>query len=109
MNGNERRRMELSHPEMFPTSEEREERLEISKSIFGTCHGICMAVMILGAIVVAYTSTRYMGYTGLYTAFFGILVDVIFGALLAYYIGKKMEKIFTENYISSNNHSSNIQ
>jgi hypothetical protein len=102
MNGNDRRRMEISHPEMFPTSEEREARKEVIKEIMGICTGISMTIMILGAVLIAYTSTRYMGYTGLYIAFFGTMLDVTLGVLIAYHLGNKMQKIYTEKYLNLN-------
>lgn len=102
MSSNDRRRMELSHPEMFPTLEERTARKEMVEDIMGICNGICMTFMVLGAVFVAYASTRYMGYTGLYIAFFGIMLDVIIGALLAYHLGNKMQKIYTEKYLNNN-------
>jgi hypothetical protein len=98
MNGNERRRMELIHPEYFSTSEET--RREIAKTLVGICKGICLTTMIIGAVIVAYLSTRYTGYTGLFIAFFGTILDVIFGMFIAYNFGNKIQKIYTESYLN---------
>ena len=100
MNGDERRRMEVLHPENFSTTEERKEKQEIVTGITGICNGVCVLFMMLGALIVAYTSTRYMGVAGFYIAFLGTMSDVILGALLAYYLGKKMQIYYTENYLN---------
>jgi ABC-type lipoprotein release transport system permease subunit len=43
-----------------------------------------------------------MGYTGLYIAFFGTMLDVTLGVLIAYHLGNKMQKIYTEKYLNLN-------
>lgn len=101
MNGNDRRRMEISHPELFPTTEEKANRKEIVKDILGIVNGISIFFMLFGMIVVAFISTRYMGYSGLFIAFFGILLDVILGALIAYNLGNKIQKYYTEKYLNN--------
>ncbi len=102
MNGNERRWTDLYHPENSLTQNEINNRKEIVKDIFGIVNGISMSIMVLGAIIVAYGATRYMGYTGLYIAFFGTLLDIGLGAFIAYHLGNKMQKLYTEKYLNNN-------
>lgn len=101
MNGNDRRRMELLHPEMIPTSEERKRRKEIVETIVGVCNGISISFMLLGMLIVIFVSTQFMGVTGFWIAFLGILLDVIIGGFIAYNLGNKMTKRFTERYLTN--------
>jgi len=105
MNGNDRRRLELYHPELTLTTLEINIRREFVKDMMSLSKCICMTFMILGAVIIAYTSTRYMGWTGFSIAFFGILLDVILGMLIAYNLGEKMKVLFTERFINNNVHS----
>lgn len=91
MNGKQRRRLELSNPEQTPTAEERELRRELASNIIKIGLTVSMTFMVLGAVLIAYVSTRYMGATGLGIAFFGTLINVMLGALIAYNIGKRFE------------------
>ena len=105
MNGNDRRRLELYHPELTLTTLEINIRREFVKDMMSLSKCICMTFMILGVVIIAYTSTRYMGWTGFSIAFFGILLDVILGMLIAYNLGEKMKVLFTERFINNNVHS----
>jgi len=91
--GDIRRRLELSNPESFPTSEELEVRREFASDVMLMGLNISMIFMILGAVIVAFVSTRYMGYTGFNIAFFGTLLDVLCGALIAYHFGSRQRMI----------------
>lgn len=105
MNGDDRRRMELYHPESTLPTEEIVRRKKIICDIMSISKGICMTFMILGAVIVAYVSTRFMGLTGFYIAFFGIMLDVTLGALMAYNLGNKFQKLYTEKVINEYNNS----
>lgn len=102
MNGNERRRMELLHPETTLTQKERQEKEEMAIIVAIIGNGISLVFMVLGMIVVAYISTRYMGVIGFWIAFLGILLDVVIGALIGFNFGNKMTKLYTEKYLNNN-------
>ncbi len=103
MDGYKRRRMELLHPENALSSEEIKKRAEISQDALRIGMGVSTAFMLILMIIVAYLSTRYVGITGFWIAFIGMISDIVLGGLLAYHVGNKMSKYFTENYISHNN------
>ena len=105
MNGNDRRRMELLHPESALTSKEREEKEEIAMTVAIIGNGISLLFMLFGMVLVAYVSTRYMGVIGFWIAFLGILLDVIIGALIGLNFGNKMTQRYTEKIIYNNNHN----
>ncbi len=96
--GEERRRRNLYTLSSFEISQ----RKNIAQTIFIIVNAIVLTVMILIAVLVSYLSTRYMGYIGLYIAFFGSLLDVIFGMFIAYYFGQKISKtqFITKNWKS---------
>lgn len=89
--GEKRRRLAFSNPEKSLTSAEYERRKEIARKVIkiGIC--ISMLFMILGAIIIAYISTRYMGKIGLCIAFFGTILDVTIGAIIAYNVGNRIQ------------------
>jgi hypothetical protein len=91
MNGEIRRRLELSNPESSLTSEQYEMRKEFASTVLHTGIGMSMTFMILGSVIIAYTSTQFMGITGFNIAFFGTLLNIMCGALIAYNIGNKIK------------------
>jgi len=97
MNGNIRRRQELIHPENSLTTEDIENRKEIAKNVMVFGKGISMTFMILGAILIAFLLTNYSGVIRFYIAFFGILLDITAGVVIAYNIGNKMQKVLNTN------------
>ena len=97
MNGNDRRRMELIHPENTLTSIEKEKKKENIKHIFNLCKSICMTIMVLGTFIVAYIAAQHRGWEGFSIAFFGIIFDVILGVFIAYNLGNKIQKLLNTN------------
>ncbi len=97
MNGNIRRRQELTHPENSLTTEEIENHKEIVKSVIIFGKGISMTFMILGVFLITLLLTHYSGSIRFYIAFFGILLDIIAGVVIAYNIGNKMQKVLNSN------------
>lgn len=100
MNGNERRRMEICHPELFPTTDEIRKRRQFCKDTISVCKSISMSFMVIGAVIVAFLSTKYSGWTGFSIAFFGIMIDIFFGAIIAYNLGERMKNLYTERFIT---------
>ena len=94
MNGDERRRLELNHPELVPTAQQIKELRESVTDIISISKCITMSFMILFGIIVAVVATRYHGWTGFYISFFGLMLDILIGMLLAYNIGQKTQRLF---------------
>ena len=97
MNGNTRRKQELYHPENSLTTEEIKNRKEIVKNVIIFGKGISMIFMILGALLIVFLLTNYSGAIRFYIAFFGILLDITAGVVIAYNIGNKMQKVLNTN------------
>ena len=93
--GEDRRMLEITHPERCPSMEEIAIRKEIIKRLLKFGVTISLTFMIAWAILIAYVSTQYMGYTGLYIALFGTLADVIIGCIIAHQIGTKLGKYYS--------------
>lgn len=92
MNGDERRRNEIMHPESALTSGEIQRRKEILGDAFRICKSICFSFMVAGAFIVAYVASQHKGTTGFTIAFLGTLIVVALGMAMAYNLGNKMQR-----------------
>lgn len=93
MNGNERRFLEIRHPELFKTSDEVEYRKMIVKNMYGFCKSMYMSFMIIYAILVIYIATFFTGFVAMMIVLLGTLSDIVITMMFAHRLGKKMEKL----------------
>jgi len=91
---NSRRRLELSHPELFPTSTEIDNRRQLFTYTFGICKSICIFIMVLITIIIIILAREYKS-SGIYITFFGTIANIIIGMLVAYNLGNKISRSIT--------------
>ena len=92
MNGNDRRRMELEHPENTLTLEEKEYRKQIMTQMLNKGIKKCKSIMIIGIFIVIILLSKFDGVERFYISFFGTIFVVLLGFYIAYNMEIKLNK-----------------
>lgn len=94
--GEERRRLDINHPELTPTSAEKEERKILISSLAFLGNIFCLLFMILATIFIVLAASILTGTTAFWFVFISMMLNITIALILALIIGAQIRKIRKE-------------
>jgi hypothetical protein len=94
--GDERRRLDIEHPELTPTSAEKEERKALVFTLVLIGNIFILLFMIVATIFITLISFFFTGMAVFSIVLVGMILNVTISLILAYIVGTKTRKIYKD-------------